>query len=265
MRRTDALRLVAALGAIEMALVRRDVVAGPLLAQAARAAAGRASRLGRRGRAAGPAPGVLRRHAPHARPAQGRPGAVPGSRRRRPRPRSWRPLREATVRLDGASLTSAVVRAQVEAANRRFYDAFEAKDRRRVGRMLGRRATTSRACIPGGPGSAGGRRFVRRGSSSSPTPGTSRSALEIVAIVVNDPVAIVSCIEHVTTARDGERVEASVAATNVFELRARRLAAGVHHASPIVRPDQRDERPANAPAAAAPDPDAATASGERAI
>jgi hypothetical protein len=40
MRRTDALRLVAALGAIEMALVRRDEVAGPLLAQAARAAAG---------------------------------------------------------------------------------------------------------------------------------------------------------------------------------------------------------------------------------
>jgi len=39
MRRTDALRLVAALGAIEMALVRRDDVAGPLLAQAARAAA----------------------------------------------------------------------------------------------------------------------------------------------------------------------------------------------------------------------------------
>ena len=40
MRHTDALRLVAALGAIEMALVRRDDVAGPLLAQAARAAAG---------------------------------------------------------------------------------------------------------------------------------------------------------------------------------------------------------------------------------
>jgi hypothetical protein len=40
MRPTDALRLVAALGAIEMALVRRDEVAGPLLAQAARAAAG---------------------------------------------------------------------------------------------------------------------------------------------------------------------------------------------------------------------------------
>jgi len=40
MRHTDALRLVAALGAIEMALVRRDEVAGPLLAQAARAAVG---------------------------------------------------------------------------------------------------------------------------------------------------------------------------------------------------------------------------------
>jgi hypothetical protein len=37
---TDALRLVVALGAIEMALVRRDEVVGPLLAQATRAAQG---------------------------------------------------------------------------------------------------------------------------------------------------------------------------------------------------------------------------------
>jgi hypothetical protein len=36
----DALRLAVALGAVEMALVRRDPVAGPLLAQAARAADG---------------------------------------------------------------------------------------------------------------------------------------------------------------------------------------------------------------------------------
>ncbi|MCC6832176.1 MAG: hypothetical protein IT200_12585 [Thermoleophilia bacterium] len=40
MTRSEAVRLVAALGAVEMALVRRDPVAGPLLAQAARAAAG---------------------------------------------------------------------------------------------------------------------------------------------------------------------------------------------------------------------------------
>ncbi len=40
MTRVEAVRLVAALGAVEMALVRRDPVAGPLLAQAARAADG---------------------------------------------------------------------------------------------------------------------------------------------------------------------------------------------------------------------------------
>ncbi|MFN8122393.1 MAG: hypothetical protein U0237_08195 [Thermoleophilia bacterium] len=40
MTRPEAVRLVAALGAVEMALVRRDPVAGPLLAQAARAADG---------------------------------------------------------------------------------------------------------------------------------------------------------------------------------------------------------------------------------
>lgn len=39
-RRTDAVRLVAALGAVEMALVRQDPIAAPLLTQAARAAAG---------------------------------------------------------------------------------------------------------------------------------------------------------------------------------------------------------------------------------
>mgnify|MGYP003375480114 CR=1 FL=1 len=40
MNRVDAVRLVAMLGAIEMCLVRRDAVTGPLLAQAARAAEG---------------------------------------------------------------------------------------------------------------------------------------------------------------------------------------------------------------------------------
>lgn len=40
MRTPDAVRLVAALGAVEMVLVRRDPVAGPLLAQAARAGEG---------------------------------------------------------------------------------------------------------------------------------------------------------------------------------------------------------------------------------
>lgn len=40
MRRADAIRLVAQIGQCEIALVRRDPVAGPLLSQAARAAAG---------------------------------------------------------------------------------------------------------------------------------------------------------------------------------------------------------------------------------
>lgn len=40
MRTPDAVRLIAALGAVEMVLVRRDPVAGPLLAQAARAGDG---------------------------------------------------------------------------------------------------------------------------------------------------------------------------------------------------------------------------------
>ncbi len=40
MRAPDAVRLVAALGAVEIAIVRRDPMTGPLLAQASRAADG---------------------------------------------------------------------------------------------------------------------------------------------------------------------------------------------------------------------------------
>jgi hypothetical protein len=53
--------------------------------------------------------------------------------------------------------------------------------------------------------------------------------------VVNDPVAWVSCIEHVTTAVAGDQVTASVAATNVFVLGTQGWRLVLHHASPVVR------------------------------
>jgi len=131
-------------------------------------------------------------------------------------------------------VTSAVVRAQVEAANRRFYDAFETKDADALAACWA--ASDDIACVhPGGPWVSGWEDVREAWEFILANTGYIEVGVEIVAIVVTDPVAIVSCVEHVTTARDGERVEASVAATNVFELGVHGWRMLVHHASPIVR------------------------------
>jgi ketosteroid isomerase-like protein len=131
-------------------------------------------------------------------------------------------------------MTSDVVRAQVEDANRRFYDAFEAKDTDALAACWADRNDIS--CVhPGGPWVSGAEDVLEAWEFILANTGYIEVGIEIVAIVVNDPVAVVSCIEHVTTARDGERVEASVAATNVFELGSDGWRLVVHHASPIVR------------------------------
>ena len=134
----------------------------------------------------------------------------------------------------GVRMTSDVVRAQVEDANRRFYDAFEAKDPELLSACWSGRDDI--ACVhPGGPWVSGAQEVREAWEFIIANTGYIEVGIEIVAIVINDPVAIVSCIEHVTTARDGERVEASVAATNVFELGIDGWRLVVHHASPIVR------------------------------
>ncbi len=131
-------------------------------------------------------------------------------------------------------MTSEIVRAQVEAANRRFYEAFEAKDVDALAACWADRDDI--ACVhPGGPWVSGAQDVREAWEFILANTGYIEVGVEIVRIVISDPVAIVSCVEHVTTARDGERVEASVAATNVFELGTDGWRLLAHHASPIVR------------------------------
>ena len=58
-----------------------------------------------------------------------------------------------------------------------------------------------------------------------------------VNVVVQDPVAWVSCVERITSATgEGTTAVAEVAATNVFVLDGGGWRLVVHHASPIIRP-----------------------------
>ena len=131
-------------------------------------------------------------------------------------------------------MTSSVVRAQVEAANRRFYEALEAKDPDAVAAcwVTGDDA----ACVhPGGPWVSGWDDVMETWEFILANTGYMEVGVEILGIAVNDPVAVVTCIEHVTSAHEGDRVEASIAATNVFVLGTDGWRLSLHHASPIVR------------------------------
>jgi ketosteroid isomerase-like protein len=66
-----------------------------------------------------------------------------------------------------------------------------------------------------------------------------------VRVVVQDPVAWVSCVERITSSTgEGTPAIAEVAATNVFVLGATGWRLMVHHASPIIRPGLGEEDPA---------------------
>lgn len=131
-------------------------------------------------------------------------------------------------------MTSAIVRAQVEAANRRFYEALESKDADAVEACW--LASDDVACVhPGGPWVTGHEDVIQAWGFILANTGYMEVAVEVVDIVVNDPIAVVSCVEHVTSAHEGERVDASLAATNVFVLGSDGWRMSLHHASPIVR------------------------------
>jgi ketosteroid isomerase-like protein len=137
-------------------------------------------------------------------------------------------------------MTSPVVRAQVEAANRRFYDALEARDAGALEACWA--GTDDVACVhPGGPWVTGWEDVRDAWEFILANTGYMEVAVEVVNIAITDPIAIVTCIEHVTSAHDGERVEAAVAATNVFELGFDGWRMVLHHASPIVRMIRDDE------------------------
>jgi hypothetical protein len=131
-------------------------------------------------------------------------------------------------------MTSAVVRAQVEVVNRRFYEAFESLNMDALADCWA--STDQVACVhPGGPWVTGWDDVRDSWDVILANTGYIEVAVEVAAVVVNDPVAWVSCIEHVTTAVAGDQVTASVAATNVFVLGAQGWRLVLHHASPVVR------------------------------
>ena len=131
-------------------------------------------------------------------------------------------------------MTSAVVRAQVEVVNGRFYEAFESLNMDALADCWA--STDQVACVhPGGPWVTGWDDVRDSWDVILANTGYIEVAVEVVAVVVNDPVAWVSCIEHVTTAVAGDQVTASVAATNVFVLGTQGWRLVLHHASPVVR------------------------------
>lgn len=131
-------------------------------------------------------------------------------------------------------VTSSVVRAQVEAANRTFYEAFESLSPDALADCWS--STQEVACVhPGGPWVVGRDAVRDSWEIILANTGYIEVAVEVIDVVVADPVAWVSCLEHVTSAHGGDHATASVAATNVFVLGTSGWRLVLHHASPVVR------------------------------
>jgi ketosteroid isomerase-like protein len=132
-------------------------------------------------------------------------------------------------------LTSRALQDQVLAANRRFYDAFEALDLDAIEACW---ETSGRAaCLhPGGPWMRGWDE-VRDGWETI-LAHTNYIEFEIVEprVELVDPMAWVTCVERITTAADGGQSVAEVAATNLWVLDGAGWHLVLHHASPVVRP-----------------------------
>ena len=127
------------------------------------------------------------------------------------------------------------VRAQVLAANRRFYDAFESLDMEAMEACwdTGPKA----ACLhPGSPWQRGWDE-VRDGWEAI-MQSTSYIEFDIdeERVEVADPVAWVTCVERITSSSPDGPTVAEVAATNVFVLDATGWHLALHHASPVIRP-----------------------------
>ncbi len=130
---------------------------------------------------------------------------------------------------------SQVIRDQVLAANRGFYDALEALDMAAMEACWA--SGTEVACLhPGGAWHRGWDE-VRPGLEGIMA-NTGYIEFEIADVEVNlmDPMAWVTCVERITSAAgEGRRAVAEVAATNLFVLDATGWRLALHHASPIIR------------------------------
>jgi ketosteroid isomerase-like protein len=129
---------------------------------------------------------------------------------------------------------SAGLRARVLAANRAFYDAFEALD---LGRMEACWEPSSRvACVhPGGPWLRGWEEV--RESWETIFANTSYIEFQIAEphVEVVDPLAWVTCVERIVTAVGAERAVSEIVATNVFVVDATGWHMILHHGSQVIR------------------------------
>jgi ketosteroid isomerase-like protein len=130
---------------------------------------------------------------------------------------------------------SRVIRDQVLAANRGFYDALEALDMAAMEACWA--SGTEVACLhPGGAWHRGWDEVSSGLEGIMANTGYIEFEIADVEVTLMDPLAWVTCVERITSAAgEGRRAVAEVAATNLFVLDATGWRLALHHASPIIR------------------------------
>ncbi|MDN5933115.1 MAG: nuclear transport factor 2 family protein [Pseudonocardia sp.] len=131
-------------------------------------------------------------------------------------------------------MSSDAVRRQVLEANDRFYAAIEALDIEAMREIWD--TGSQAACVhPGGPWLHGWDQVRDAWEAIMANTGYIEFDIEVVACTVADPVAWVTCAEHIRTGGQGGSGSAEAAATNVFVLGPTGWKLLLHHASPVVR------------------------------
>lgn len=130
---------------------------------------------------------------------------------------------------------SDVIRGQVLAANRGFYDALEALDMAAMEACWA--SGTDVACLhPGGAWHRGWAEVSSGLEDIMANTGYIEFEIADVEVTLVDPLAWVTCVERITSAAgEGRHAVAEVAATNLFVLDATGWRLALHHASPIIR------------------------------
>ncbi|MCB0872194.1 MAG: nuclear transport factor 2 family protein [Thermoleophilia bacterium] len=127
---------------------------------------------------------------------------------------------------------SEIIRQQVIDANQEFYEAFEALDLVRMEACWSDRPGTT--CIHPGGSVLVGWPIIRASWEAIMYGGEEILVdVEIVDVVIEDPVAWITCLERMSTMRQGGHAGPSVVATNVFVLDATGWRMVLHHASPV--------------------------------
>jgi len=131
-------------------------------------------------------------------------------------------------------VTSDAIREQVLAANRAFYDAFEALDP--VAMEACWEDGDGVACLhPGGPWLHGAAAVQGSWDVILGHTGYIEFDVQVRGLRVADPVAWVTCVERIRAGGAGGVAAAEVAATNVFVLGPQGWRMVLHHGSPVVR------------------------------